>query len=640
MFHHRAFTTSLLTAGFLSLVAFWWFQGLPITLPEPETPPKLQCVSYAPFEQGQSPAELDQGLVISEARIDQDLALLAQHFSCIRTYSVKGLEAIPRYAAKHHLEWLLGIWVNADPLATEQEITQGIALARRHRDIVKAVIVGNETLLRREITGDQLAAHVRTVKNALPEIPVTYADVWEFWLKNPAISQYTDFVTIHILPYWEDQPVSIEQAIDHVATIRAEVAQRIPGKTLLIGESGWPSAGRMREAALPSLDNQARFMRGFVERATREGWQYNVIEAFDQPWKRSSEGAVGGYWGLFNTQRMDKHLLSGPLNPYPQWPALLGVSLLGWAWSAWLLLTTSGLPLNRRALLGCYGVLGALLLPLQFHQYSVTATSHLEWAWALIASFTALLIFAQTLLNLAQRPGFNALVSERLFSTASALALMATAGLAFDGRYRNFEVYGFGLMAISLALHHPLAPDLLRHGLQKKALGALLSVGALWILVNETPWNHQAVIWVLIMLLLSGLLFRKTRPIALQPLVPAFAGAVTLFALLLAVKWRMIANDELLDLCFREPELLVCQIRSAVGIAMYHQVFAIGAILFTLLAVLIRNVTLCVTAILASLVAMAFWNASVASITLVIATLALIQTHERRIVFAPSPPAS
>jgi exo-beta-1,3-glucanase (GH17 family) len=47
---------------------------------------------------------------------------------------------------------------------------------------------------------------------------------------------------------------------------------------------------------VPSRVNEAKFMRGFVAMAEANGWHYNLIEAFDQPWKRASEGAVGGYW--------------------------------------------------------------------------------------------------------------------------------------------------------------------------------------------------------------------------------------------------------------------------------------------------------------------------------------------------------
>ena len=95
----------------------------------------------------------------------------------------------------------------------------------------------------------------------------------------------------------------------------------------MIGETGWPSEGRQRETAVPSRVNQAKFIRGFVAMAEQNGWRYNLIEAFDQPWKRISEGAVGGYWGLYDADRQDKSILAGPVSNLPHWPAWLAVSL-------------------------------------------------------------------------------------------------------------------------------------------------------------------------------------------------------------------------------------------------------------------------------------------------------------------------
>lgn len=56
---------------------------------------------------------------------------------------------------------------------------------------------------------------------------------------------------------------------------------------------------RMRDGALPSPANQALVLSGVVEAANAESWKVNLIEVFDQPWKRLLEGAVGGYRGLF-----------------------------------------------------------------------------------------------------------------------------------------------------------------------------------------------------------------------------------------------------------------------------------------------------------------------------------------------------
>ena len=73
-----------------------------------------------------------------------------------------------------------------------------------------------------------------------------------------------------------------------------------PGKEVLIGETGWPSKGRMRDEALPSRINQARFLSDILDRAKHENFRVILFEAYDGPWKRQWEGTVGGYWGLFD----------------------------------------------------------------------------------------------------------------------------------------------------------------------------------------------------------------------------------------------------------------------------------------------------------------------------------------------------
>ena len=131
-------------------------------------------------------------------------------------------------------------------------------------------------------------------------MPVTYADVWEFWLRNREVASAADFITIHILPYWEDFPIPAGEAAAHVDSIRRRVVAAFPGKEVIIGEVGWPSEGRMREGALPSPANEARVVQDVLALGKRENFRVNVIEAFDQPWKRALEGTVGGHWGLLD----------------------------------------------------------------------------------------------------------------------------------------------------------------------------------------------------------------------------------------------------------------------------------------------------------------------------------------------------
>ena len=268
----------LLTLSSMAVAVLFWFYfgAVSILKDDSSSFSKLQCVSYAPFGKDQSPFLFDKGLVISPEQVRKDLQLLSKYTQCIRTYSTVGLEMIPEIARENNLKMLMGAWVSKDTKQTKEELDTLIKLASENQDIVKAVIIGNEVLLRGDTSDVLLLEYINKVKTALPNIKVTYADVWEFWLKHPKIKDATDFVTIHILPYWEDEPMGIKRAISHLADVRVEVENVLNEKNILIGETGWPSEGRMREDAHPSKINQALFVREFVKLAEEKNWDYNI----------------------------------------------------------------------------------------------------------------------------------------------------------------------------------------------------------------------------------------------------------------------------------------------------------------------------------------------------------------------------
>src|ERR1700732_3974902 len=308
-----------------AIAAVWWWLATPITWTRAPIDPdaKLLCVSYAPFRGNQTP--LSPSTHISAEQISADLAQLAKISECVRTYSIEnGLDQVPELAAKVGLKVIQGIWLSSSRQKNLAQVTTGIRLAKEYPSTITALVVGNEVLLRGEMTQSDLAATIRSVK-AQVSVPVTYADVWEFWLRYREIYDAVDFVTIHILPYWEDFPIRAKYAGAHVEQIRRRMEVTFPGKEILIGETGWPSAGRMRDAALPSRTNQARVVSEILDLAKRENFRVNLIEAYDQPWKRQLEGSVGGYWGLFNSaQRALKYPPGVAISNYPLWKLQMG----------------------------------------------------------------------------------------------------------------------------------------------------------------------------------------------------------------------------------------------------------------------------------------------------------------------------
>ncbi len=265
---------------------------------------------------------------MSPEQIAQDLAQLAKISDCVRTYSIEnGLDQVPALAAKAGLKVIQGIWLGSNRLKNLAQISTVVGLTKAYPEVITSVVVGNEVLLRGEMTTSDLAATIRSVKSQVA-VPVTYADVWEFWLRNREIYDAVDFVTIHILPYWEDFPIRAKYAAAHVDAIRKRMAVAFPGKEILIGETGWPSQGRMRAGALPSRTNQARVVSEILDLAKHENFRVNLIEAYDQPWKRQLEGTVGGYWGLFDSvQRALKYPPGEAISNFPFWKLQMGCGM-------------------------------------------------------------------------------------------------------------------------------------------------------------------------------------------------------------------------------------------------------------------------------------------------------------------------
>src|SRR5690349_1306228 len=311
---------------------WWWVPNRPVEIAGWTNAP-LQSVSFAPYRPGQSP--LTRTFPTPD-QIEQDLRRVQGKVRAVRTYSTgENLEAVPQRAGKYGLKVWHGAWLNDNDKENLEQINLLIDHANRYKDTIERVIVGNEALLRKDLTANELRRYIRQVKQRVSQ-PVTYADVWEFWLRNPSLADEVDFITIHILPYWEDVPIGLDRrepdgkpTIEkHIVDIYKKVQERFPGKTIVIGETGWPSDGRMRSDARPGRVEQVRYFSTFRGIAEREKFDYNVVEAFDQYWKARQEGTVGAAWGLLDAQRHDKFELGKPVSAEPHWPILFTLSTL------------------------------------------------------------------------------------------------------------------------------------------------------------------------------------------------------------------------------------------------------------------------------------------------------------------------
>ncbi len=480
---------------------------------------RLKCVSYSPYRlPGQTP--YDETLKIPREQIVADLTALSRMTECVRLYAVaQGLDQVPGVARELGLEVLLGAWISSDRKRSAIELDHAIRIANENADVVRMLIVGNEVLLRRERSEDELRELIEYA-SARTEVPVTYADVWEFWLRHPSLAGAVDRVTVHILPFWEDDPVAVEQAVAHVGAVFDEVRDHFD-KPVMIGETGWPSAGRQREASLPSQVNQARYIREFIHRAHDEGWDYNLIEAIDQPWKRRLEGTVGGYWGVLDVDLMPKFPLAGPVAERDTFvtPALgagLGVLLC-------LALAAGGrskrrTPLQLAAVAAMGAVAGAVTV-LHWEHARLAYRDGLEWVLLGLVFAVGMLVpltlarwspeggirsgtSAWTAWQRARLASLDA--STRLGLLRIVLLFAAAVGallLFVDPRYRDFPSLLFIVPALTLGVVGWFTNS--RHATEERLCAAVIVVSVVGRWLSE-PLNPQAVAWLVTGLLLAA----------------------------------------------------------------------------------------------------------------------------------------
>jgi glucan 1,3-beta-glucosidase len=355
---------------------------------------------------------------------------------------------------------------------------------------------------------------MRAVK-ARVAVPVTYADVWEFWLRNHDVAAAADFITIHILPYWEDLPIPAHTAAAHVESIRRLMVDAFPGKEVIIGEVGWPSAGRMREGALPSPASQARVIQDVLALAKRENFRVNVIEAFDEPWKRALEGTVGGHWGLLDDAgRTPKFAWGQPVSNHPFWKEqaaggiLFALIVFGTAFATrrdaapaqWLAVTANA-------------IAGGTLIGWNIANVPIESLGAGGWLQSL--AFVAVALLAPPCLSAAMMrgtplPRFSRLIGpavERvrdplarlagaLMTAIMLLAVLVTLGLVFDPRYRDFPFAPLTAAVVPFVMHSVTMPRPLgRHGAAEWFAAGILALSVPYIALSEGFANWQS-LWL------------------------------------------------------------------------------------------------------------------------------------------------
>ena len=489
-----------------------WFCNLPEDIGLDVPNGKLNSLSFAPFREGQGPLK---EIFPSDEQVLADLKLMGDKTFNIRTYasSEGNMPKVAEWAGQHGLTVLQGAWLNSLLDRNENEIAALIKSANEHPDVVKRVIVGNEVLLRGDLPADKLIGYIRRVKQAVKQ-PVSYADVWSMYLKYPELIKEVDFITIHILPYWEDRPISVEEAPEHirkvVENVRREANAIAPNKAILIGESGWPSNGRQRGQSVPSVVNEAKFIRALLKVAKDNNFDVNIVEAFNQPWKSALEGVVGASWGLYDSSRQQVFPLTGEVYENAQWFKHLTTSCVIFLilslryFKALQTLPTARL-VTFLALLQLFSVL-LVNQTAELWYTSYDTTQRVQTAGIILASIVLGGLLLKRAYALLSEQTHSEKLSASLYNFYLLFGFYAfyqTYQLAVAGRYLSFpnlvtSIAVFGLIGLSIiqvmtkktwqwqtfSLNQLLGNQ--ASNLQNKVLGGLLLLSALGLIVGET----------------------------------------------------------------------------------------------------------------------------------------------------------
>mgnify|MGYP001363719131 CR=1 FL=1 len=261
----------------------------------------LHGLCFSPYVEGQ-----DTGDRLSEAQIRRRMDIIAPYTQWIRSFScTEGNELIPRIAHEKGLKTMAGAWISHDKERNEREIKALVELAKD--GLVDIAAVGNEVLLRNELSEQELLQYIKQVRALLPtHIPIGCVDTYYHFIENPAIAEACDVVLINCYPFWEGADNSHAPAyLQHMYELTKGAAK---GKKIIITETGWPGDGQEVLEAKPSAENAMKYFINAVQWAKAGNIELFYFSSFDESWKVHQEGEVGTQWGLWDKNEKQKFI--------------------------------------------------------------------------------------------------------------------------------------------------------------------------------------------------------------------------------------------------------------------------------------------------------------------------------------------
>ena len=253
---------------------------------------RLHGLCFSPYTEGQ-----DIGDILSEKQIRRRMDIIAPYTNWVRSFScTDGNEFIQKVAHEKGIKAMVGAWIGHDKAQNEKEIK---ALIRSGQEgYVDIAVVGNEVLMRNELTEEEIIGYISRIKEALPNIPVGYVDAYYQFIERPKLIDACDIILINCYPFWEGCSIDeASQYLNQMYTVTKNVAK---DKPVIITETGWPNEGSKTGNAIPSDENAMKYFININNLVKQKNIKMFYFSSFDESWKVHHEGDVGERWGIWD----------------------------------------------------------------------------------------------------------------------------------------------------------------------------------------------------------------------------------------------------------------------------------------------------------------------------------------------------
>ena len=229
--------------------------------------------------------------------------MAAAGFTSVRVYGVDCNQVAMTIAAvsQYNMAIFAGLTV-LDNLAANLASMVSQVSSTNSWHMIDTVSICNECINNNAAAVGDVVAALGTARATLGPAGFTghvvTVDVFVQFFNHPELCQNSDYCAANCHAFFDDQ-ITADGAGDYVAQQAAAIAQAVPGKAVVITESGWPWAGNANGAAVPSVANQQAAIASLKSAFASNPGGLIIFDSFDAGWKQPGPYGVEQYFGIY-----------------------------------------------------------------------------------------------------------------------------------------------------------------------------------------------------------------------------------------------------------------------------------------------------------------------------------------------------